>query len=425
MTEQGRDRVDQTVPELGEGVELYVAGKLIHRYTQYNFTRGVMEQPATFSFTFGSGDIARDLLVMLKPLTPVQLKVGGTLVFTGVLEDPSCDNSSGATEITLQGRDMMYRLVKNSMRDERQWSAPTYIDLTRMILKYAGYKDDVVIAGNDANIAASSRVKAIKKSKKRRIVETIQTNMVSASGAKISYETVTGHIGESCFDFLVRNYKRAGLYLMCGYDGKPILTIPDADLQPHYALTRYRGIPHWPGTILSHNYTNRTSGRHANVKCCGKGRPDKHGQLPIVGSVDDIEMKQMGFGEEDCLTLHDSNAVDIKQCEHIAKRHLAAERRANRTLSYVTPGHVVRSLVEPGKLAIWTPDTTVRVDDDELGWPSEEQKGIHENCYLEKVDLYQSANGGTFSRLHLMRWSDIQYLGDDADLGIALEATSF
>jgi len=411
--------------EVGDLVNIYVEGKRINNCSQYNVTRGVIEQPSTFSFTVGSGDLAKDLIAQLKPLSLVQITVGGTLIFTGVIEDLSGDNSGGATQIMVQGRDNLWKLVKRSMLGEKQFRTSTYFDLTKQVMKMAGYDESILLIGNnDANIAASSRVKPVKKKgKKRRIVERIETNLISPTGAKIDYLTVVGQVGETYFDFLVRHYKKAGLYLMCGGDGNPVLTIPDADLAPHYSLRRYRGVDVGRGTILYGGWANRTSQRHGSIRCYGKGRPDPKGHYAIDGDWQDFEMTQLGYGKEDVLTMHDTDAVDVHEAQYVAKRHLAAERRANRTLVYTVVGHTTDALVEAGKSVIWTPDTMVAVDDQELMWVGSGFKYIKEHMYVEKVEFIRSSSG-TFTRLHLMRWMDVQYLGDDQKLGESLEATN-
>lgn len=177
------------------------------------------------------------------------------------------------------------------------------------------------------------------------------------------------------------------------------------------------------------------------VRCYGKGRPDKKGQIAIYGDALDFEMYEMGF--RDVLTLHDSDCKTYQDCQHRAKRHLADERRANRTLVYPVSGHTTPSLIEPGKMAIWAPDTVARVKEDEISWWGQEIKkkgsrfterynsrgnyiggdwtyikvagGIDEDMYIEKVEFIRDENG-TRSNLHLMVKDDLYYLGEDTEL---------
>lgn len=421
---------------------LYVDGRKVSNYTRYSFSRGVIEQPSSFSFTIGSGDTARELMRAFRPLMKVELKLADTLLFTGVLEDISSSNAGGATELTLQGRDNLYRLAKNYALCERSFGQATYLDMTKEVLKLAGYPGDVkVSSGNDDNRVALLKTGAKKKPATRKVVEQEQTNLVSGTGAKIVYEKVVSRIGESWFDFLISHYKKAGLYLMCAADGGLILMVPDPNLMPSYALRRFRGLPRDKGTIISHDYQNRTSQRHAQVFCFGKNRPDKNGQFTNGDSSVDWEMTQMGFDANyDILTLHDEDAKSIKERQYVAERHIAESIRRNRTLKYTTAGHTVESLDRPGMFIPWTPDTMVSVNDDELCWPHMRNEyqtvlygektwtdapGIQEDCYIERVEFNRDARSGTTTTLHLMRWSDMLYIGEDPTIAKSVGENAF
>lgn len=423
---------------------LYIDGQKHTRFVRYHFSRGVFEQPASFSFTIGSGDLARELLRKYRPLMKVELRLEGnegnrqsTKLFTGVIEDISSNNSGGATEVTLQGRDMLYRLVKNYVVDEKSFGQATYAELTKEVLKRAGYPEtQVLVYGNEDNRVASLRAGvSLKKPSKRNKIELEQTNLVSASGAKVAYEKVVGQIGESHFDFLMSQLKKAGLYVMCGADGQIILMIPDNQLSPSYALRRWRGIKkNEPGTILTHDYQNRTSQRHAQAICYGKGRPDKDGQRQGAGNQVSTEMTKLGFdADTDCFVMHNDDAKTLRDREYFARRHMAEETRRNRTLKYTTPGHLVMGLDTGGRYVPWTPDTVVTVNDDELCWPDvtgdkqrfygtetwQDAAGIQEDCYIERVDFDMDARNGTTSTLTVLRWNDLLWFSEDPTTGTA------
>lgn len=417
---------------LGGNVDLFVDNRPIKNYTRYSISQGVLQQPGTISFTIGSGDVMRDLLAWFKPLQKVRVDVEGTTVFTGELEDFSCSNRSGATELNVQGRDMLRRLVKGYVLDERAFSAPTYFDLVKQVMELAGYPKGTVplVADNDANVLARTKIAKSfkKKGKKRRVVEVEQTNLTGVSGAKIQYERVVCQIGQTWFDFLANELKKAGLYLMAGSDGSIIITIPDAELDPIYELRRYAGVPRGPGTILYCDFANRTSSMHAHCTVYGKGRPDKNGHFPIDGQIPDVELINQGYDTTDLIVLHDTNVKDTKSCQYVAKRHLGAQRRANRTLSYTVPGHTVPSIDGRDSGVIWTPDTMVMVNDAELTWPGEIDPNagsvdrkfvqeIHKPFYIEKVEFTRDSSGGTFSTLHLMDGFDVQFFGEDPEQG--------
>lgn len=404
---------------LDDQLTLQVDGRRISNATRYSFTRGILQQPSTFSFTVGSGDLSRELLSAMRPRQRVTLFLGNTKIFTGLIEDTTASPGSGATEVSVEGRDLLAPLTKNYVLEEKAWGTPTYFDLTKEVLKLVGYQNTKLVAGNVANRNAASRVKSKHKGGQKS-VEVIETNLSTPSGAKIEYQKVDCEIGQSWWDFLVAQYKRIGLYLWCGADGDLILARPTAFMEPIYSIYRYRGQDRTTGNVKSHAFANRTSARHAWCRVYGKGRPDKNGQIALYGEWNDFEMLAMGF--TDCLVLHDNDCKTVQDCQYKARRTLAEERRANRTLVYTVSGHTVPVLGSPSERAIWTPDTVVRVDDDELAFPYLENydnrlmdQGIHEDMYIEKVEFSRDASG-TVTKLHLLRQTDLMYLGEDTEV---------
>lgn len=404
---------------LDDQLTLQVDGRRISNATRYAFSRAILQQPSTFSFTIGSGDLAREIMSAIRPRQRVNLFLGNTKIFTGLVEDPTSSPSSGATEVTIEGRDMLAPLTKDHVLDEKAWGTPTYFDMTKEVMKIVGYQHTNLIAGNVANRNASSRVKAKLKGNQK-AVEVVETNLSTPSGAKIEYQKVDCEIGQTWFDFLVAQYKRIGLYLWCGADGDLVLARPTAFMEPIYSIYRYRGQDRTTGNVVSHSFQNRTSARHAWCRVYGKGRPDKSGHIALYNEWNDFEMLAMGF--TDCLVLHDNDCKTIQDCQYKAKRTLAEERRANRTLVYTVSGHTAPVLGSPSERAIWTPDTVVRVDDDEIAFPYLENydnrlmdQGIHEDMYIEKVEFSRD-NSGTVTKLHLMRQTDLMYLGEDTEV---------
>jgi prophage tail gpP-like protein len=403
-------------------VSIRIDGQLWEGWTSWTLTRGILQQPSTFSFTVGSGDLSRQLMARLEPFLPVQMFIGSTPVFTGELEDPSIGGGS-ATEVTVQGRDLMYRLVKNSVLDERQFGSPTYFELTREVMDLAGMSSVKLVGSNEANREKVTRVKASARPAKD-ITETLETGMLGRDGAKVTYNKITGKLGQSWFDFLVSQYRRIGLYLWSAGDGTMILCRPTANQDPVYEIRRERGLLRTQTNAMRPSFANRTSGRHAMVRVFGKGWPDKKGQRTLYGDWPDFEMYSLG--DKSVLTMHDSACKTTYDCQHRAKRHIAEERRTNRTLSYPLSGLTIPSLRDTSRMAIWSPDTVVKVSDDEIQWSGDPDnrregaggdianvgEGLHEDMYVEKVEMKGSA-AGTTTTVHLMRGVDIYYLGEE------------
>jgi hypothetical protein len=81
----------------------------------------------------------------------------------------------------------------------------------------------------------------------------------------------------------------------------------------------------------------------------------------------------------------------------MARRKIAECRRAGWRLSYPVSGHTVAAI--GGGRAVWAPDTTVEVIDEELGL-----QGV---MYLESVTFHASPH--RWSELHVMRVDDLVY----------------
>jgi prophage tail gpP-like protein len=401
---------------------LQINGYKYTHFTRFSFTRGIIRQPSTFSFTIGSGELARKLMLEAQSRDAVQLFVGTTKIFTGIIEDVNANNSSGGTEVTLEGRDRMAPLTKEYVLDEKAFGSPTYFDLTKQVLDIVGYQNTTLVAGNDANRKAAARV-AAKLKGGQKSVAIIPTNLTTSTGAKIEYQKIDCEIGQTWFDFLVSQYKRVGLYLWCGADGNLVLARPTSYMFPSYSVQRYRGISRDECNIIKSSFTNRTSGRHARCRVYGKGRPDKDGHIALYGNWEDYEMLRMGYTET--RVEHDEDCKTQRDCQYKAKRLIAEERRANRTLKYTVQGYTVPVFGEEWHRAIWTPDTVVRVDDDEYSFTHltdarddnalANDQGIHENMYLESVEFTLDGSGAT-TTLSLMRESDMMFLGDETEV---------
>lgn len=390
-------------------VSVWIDGEQVQHYLGYTFRRAILTQPSSFSLKFGSGDLAPKLLAKLRPGLEVSLRVGPTKLFSGVLEDPGTSYQS-ATEVTGEGRDWLSFLCNNDVADERQLGSPTYFELTRKVMDLCGLEEHALFGDNNAARKAASRV-ASKVSPPKQAVETVELPRPGNQGAKIQYQTIKCELGQSWFDLLVSQFKRVGLYLWCTGEGDFVLGRPTIPLEPIYRIQDYVGMSRTETNIISGSLTSKTSGRHAHCKVYGRGYPDKKGIRPVHGEWTDNEMLQLGY--TNWRVIHDSDASTVQDCEYIAKRILAEERRQNRTLTYTMSGHTT-PWIDGNAMAIWTPDTSVFVDSDRLAFPGEEETGIHEVMYIESVEF--SRQPQTQTVLRLMRADDLLYLGEKTDL---------
>jgi prophage tail gpP-like protein len=98
------------------------------------------------------------------------------------------------------------------------------------------------------------------------------------------------------------------------------------------------------------------------------------------------------------LHVHDTHAKTEQQAAAMARRKIAEANRNGWQLNYTLAGHTAPSLIGGGdSRAVWTPDTMVEVDDDELG--------IRGLFYIESVTHTRGPH--TESTVHLMRPEDL------------------
>jgi prophage tail gpP-like protein len=89
-----------------------------------------------------------------------------------------------------------------------------------------------------------------------------------------------------------------------------------------------------------------------------------------------------------------------KQAAFVARRKIAEFNRESWQLNYTVSGHTTPSIIGgAGGRAVWTPDTTVEIDDDELGI-----KGLY---YVEGVTFSRSSKDTT--TVHVMRIDDLVF----------------
>lgn len=380
-------------------VKFYINGSLV-KYTKYDVTMGVMAQPSTFSVTLGSGDVAGETLRLITPNSKAELYVGATRVSFGIIEDVTATSSSGATEITLAGRDWIAPLTKRYVRAEKSFGVATYYELTRQVLDLCGLQDRPLDGNNDVARQKATRSTKVKAEPAKLLVENEETNIITRPGTKIVYNRILAKLGQTWWDFLKSQYKQVGLYLWATGEGGFVLARPTAKQRPLYCIHHGRGLSRDQCNITSLPYQNRTGGRHKKCTVISRVGSGKSGRGQVYGDWTDYEMSDYGFDDE--IVIHDNDCKTVAACEYLAKRTLAEERRANCSLTVTVSGHTTPSLLDSGKMVVWAPDTVVALKSEEYGFEDE--------FYIEEVTF--SRGPATTTTLKLMRKLDLIYLGE-------------
>lgn len=369
---------------LGEEEDILVA-------ESYEVSRSILTQPSTFTLKFGWGDVLRGLIAKVTPGRKFQLFVGEQCVQTGFIDgyEASSDGNSGGS-LSIHGRDMLAPLHDAFIEVETSFKDSSYFDMVDQALTevYGLEKKPELFGSNDTNLKLTTGIG------------------VKASGPGTSTKSNTGptakqlktRIGERVYEFLKRELDRAGLFLWAAGDGSFVLSAPNADKDPLYRILRQRDLPRNAVNVEQVRYRNATEGRYTDATINSRAGGRKSGRIKVSGSTTDDEMSGW-FGEGSRpLVLRDVNITNTEQAEFYALRKLAETRRAGWSLTYIVAGHTIPSL-QTNSRAVWAPDTTVDVQDDELG--------ISGKFYIEKVVFKRGP--ATTTELTLQRPGDLVF----------------
>jgi prophage tail gpP-like protein len=425
--------------ELGaadDRVHLLVNGREFRNYTRYSVKTGVMQQPSGFSATFGAGMPGkdpmqlRDMLEVIYPGARFELKIGETLVQSGVIEDLDANDSGGGTELQVAGRDWMWPLVKNHIHYERDFGHPTYFELTKEVLKICGLGNRTLTGDNEAHIRSVSRSVKASARPAGEMVETIETNKLTTAGTKVNLQRTVAKIGGTWLDFLKSQYKKVGLFLWATADGNFVLAHPNAKKQAIYKIVKRRDIPRTMTATVSRSLQHHTSQRHAYSVCFGKGGGGAKSVHAMERMYPDTEMVWLGFN--DVFVQYDEDCKTPLEAQHIADRAGVEWQREGWVLKYTVSGHTTPGLLDDGKMLIWTPDTMVQVIDEPLGdlfaplskidpsYDAGKHKlfelsafGSGQDMYIEDIDFQRTPH--TQTTIRLMRPRDLDSLGELGD----------
>jgi prophage tail gpP-like protein len=364
----------------------------------------ILTQPAGFALRLGHGGVVADLLKRYPEQTPFQLRVNDTLVQTGYT-DGDRTQGAGGTQVTFDGRDVMGKVVSAFAPSDKTYSNLTYRELTDRILREVGFDLDnetLLFSDDVANRKAISGTVITKLTNSEVEVTTRQEDgsQVTDSVAgtrKTTYRSSTVKVGKSYYEFLKTQLDRAGLFLWAAGEGHFVLSFPSPSQTPAYRISRVKRDERGLGNVVDHSFTRNTVQRYTKLIVHGRGGGRKVGRTKISGECIDPEMVERFGGEnKKILPIHDNDIQTVKQAQHFARRRMAELNREGWQLSYVMSGLSTMQSAN-GARALWTPNTVVEVDDNELG--------IHGNFWVEEVQMKITPQSTTTVRL--MRLSDM------------------
>lgn len=342
----------------------------------YEVDIGIMEQPCRFRMRLGHGGLARDLLAKYPKGSTFRLYIAGRPQFSGITDANAANGSTGATEITISGRDYLSMLYDDEITEVKSYVDVSMADLVRAQLDTVGLADAALFKSNEATrkIRSGAGVKAFSEPQE------------SGANAQLHYNVIT-RIGERRLDFLKKNLDHAGLFLWSNEAGDFVISSPNTEQEPLFRFVRQRG----GGArnvvnIVSVDFSDDNSRRISECVVWARHGGKKFQRTKVRGSFEDPELTTDGVLHR--RVFRDANVTTDAEAEFYARRRIAGAGREGYRISYQFAGHTAPTL--SGGMAVIVPDVMCEVDDDELGI-----KGLF---YIENVK-YSGAPTTTTARL--------------------------
>lgn len=389
---------------IDDRVRLILADKEVVVAESYHVKASVFEQPESFSLTLGWGRVAAELMKKYPPKTPFQLHIGNVLTQTGETDGYEA-STEPATELTIEGRDMIARLYDDHVEAETSFKGDTYSSLVRKMMSAVGLDPTTLLTTATADRMVRANTNELDELEPSPAVDEVQQDAAGHPVTGIVEQEIKNKIGERRLMFLRRYLDRAGLFLRCAADGKLILSAPNVKQLPIARIVRGRDDKFAPSNVLGAKFRNNTRSRFSEVSIYGRGGGRGKGRVKIHTAVTDDEMLNNlaagGIGYDVYqrrLVVREANVQTIAQATRLAKRRIGEGRRDGWVLTYRLSGHTTPTIDGSSRM-VWTPDIMVDVDDAEFG--------IKEQLYVESCEYSRGPQTQTVIRL--MRPLDVTF----------------
>lgn len=412
----------------GEEVQLRLMDEhvTLQQFSSYSFESDFLSPSDGFSFTLEDSKLPAGVDKALKIGARVALTINSVRVADGYLDKcvMGADRKSGRTW-QLAGRDRLGLAVDSGADPTVKFPEGTTLEQALMsIFTPFGFASPTdFIIDNDANRALSTGgARGIKMSKggKKRGPKPLK-NIVLHLSKPYPHETA--------YDFAKRLANREGLWIWVQSDGERLVVgRPDFEQDPLYRLRRsLDGSGNVEGGHVSYDRTSQPSVIIADSFGgggeFGKGRFKAFAVNPYFGVDDDgfvldevskliskfPDAQQVTFTVQPYhrraaqipqrpVWLHDDESKTPAQLEAYLRREMSLLIRQSLTAEYLVTGH---GQINDGEFTAWAVDTVVDVQD-EVG-------DLHERMYVLGVHYEKSRQGGTSTRLQLVRLNSLEF----------------
>lgn len=396
-------------------VLLTLGGETLGIAENYEIRAGVFEQPSGFAIRLGSSQTAQKIISKYPKNTPFQVTLNGHPAQSGFTDGNTTGEGSGATMVTVKGRDLMARVTKAFVQADRGFSGLTYAELTEEVLSLCfGYTapnaakfqlESFPYTRANGGLFASNDANRLRMTGKQRIevtpaevdvnfditqeVHTIFGNFVAGTSKDV-YKTLKVDYGAKWYEsFLKPQLDCGGLFLWAAASGGFILSTPNPNQSPAYEIKRILRGEQGLGKVKSHVFNDDCKDRYSKWVVNGHGGGLNFGHPKTSGEFIDREMAEIFGSPDGAINTHPDKHCDTeRKCQFLARRRCADANRQGWSLTYTVSGHSTEGV--SGR-ANWAQDTIVAVDDRELG--------IAGNFYLESLTMNRQPEMTTTIRL--------------------------
>jgi prophage tail gpP-like protein len=382
---------------VNDKVTLRLGGSELLITESYDVRMSFFRQPSVFALRTGWGGTALELMDRYPPNTKFELLINDNVQFTGRIDAVNAEQTAGATEVTFHGRDDLAPLHDSMPLADRSFDNASYEDVVSTCLDEAGVTEYTLIFENTAN--RERRTGVTVPSTTNRTVFGRSTSSAKAVKKKAGQLKV----GTQYYSFIKQELDRGGLFLMAAADigGGPVfvMTEPNTMQPPRYKILRRRGELRNKVNATSASFKNDTAKRACEYVVYGRAGDPKKGQQPVQATYVDNEMLGYGFPRGRRRSARVDTVQSSSEALKMAWRMRADDRRDAWNVTYPVSGHTVPALNgrSINDRAVWSPDTTVQVDDDEYG--------LYGTYYISDVQ-FQRDGAGTRTMLQLIDPAD-------------------
>lgn len=421
-------------------------GREITNWTRYSYNQAFLTPTAGWSFSVPADDrtLVDELLVVG---APVELAINDRLQCTGTIDKRTIDaGSSGGTVITVQGRDILGRVVDSCIDPAYKFAAgSTLSDVVLAVLAQFGidkvYNSDAInvnaITGLARGVNASG-TRSVKVGVPKRTTQAdgsikLETTLVSGTITvdtsrpdlkKVPLDQIKPHIGEGAYAYLDRILRRQGFMMWAAADGTGVV-IDKADFTsaPRHRIIHRRedgsanNVLHGsviqdattqPSVIVGFGFGGGRQADKSRLKVAmvnelvgldASGAPlpgvadilARYKSMRVLPLRAELVPFQRPIGDPALASpmfFQDAEAKTIEQLEASVRREMATRQQKATSVSYEVAGHT-----QDG--APWSVNSIVDVDD--------EVRRVHGRMWCVERAFSKSTGSGTMASIRLIK----------------------